>query len=143
MSQHSHLHQHHLEDLVAATLRTLQEAGIPLTEQRIAVIKTLAREPGYLSAEELHKKVPKGHRATVYRTLEVLHSQGLALSQSDGATTTYHLAADTDHPHVHLHCKSCSATTSATPEEFSGPANFQVDWHQSQLVGTCADCVAD
>lgn len=140
MSTHRQLHHHGRNELVDSAVKELRARGIPVTEQRVQIIRALAEEPDYLSADQLLKSVPGAHRATVYRTLELLAEVGLAQTKPEGNAAAYHLLGTDEGSHIHLHCSGCGRIHVAPANCCTGPECFIVDWHQSHLVGLCRDC---
>ena len=69
--------------MVETTAETaLQQTGVRLTPQRLAIAGVLAQTGKETSAQELYERVRKKHayigRATVFRSLDRLLSAGLA-----------------------------------------------------------------
>jgi Fur family ferric uptake transcriptional regulator len=130
-----------------------QAAGLRATEPRVRVLQTIARYARPFSAEELYADL-KGQddantgRATVYRTLEQLHSGGwLARIHQQGLEAGY-APSFPGHLH-HLVCTSCGVVIAfegcALDEllaRLAAQTNFAIDGHLLQLYGRCAACQA-
>lgn len=77
------------------------------------MLAVLAGTSDHLSADSvvalLESTDPGVHRATVYRTLDVLADLGIVSHRhAGGGATVYHFAADpAGHEHLHAHCREC------------------------------------
>ncbi len=96
--------------------------------------------------QELREVDPQMGRATVYRAVEVLMSQGLfhCLPFGDGSCR-YRLCGGSHHHHVT--CTQCQRVAEVSvclpPEMFATIAlttNFAIEGHFLELFGRCADC---
>lgn len=141
---------HHAADpdgVVHHALSRLRSRGERVTRARRRLLEVLAERHDHLTAEELARLLhDEGiHRATVYRTLEVLVEAGtLTHRHSPGGATSYHIATPS---HLHGHCASCgevvalpSDTLDATVELLRTSHGFELDPNRSSLVGSCASC---
>jgi Fur family peroxide stress response transcriptional regulator len=126
-----------------------RERGAPVTHQRLAVFRALLESESHPDAEALHKrlrgKYPTLALGTVYKTLEMLQSLGLARAvSSPGPTRRFD---GNQHPHHHLWCTRCRRLTDVELDELAditlpeGLA-FQVTDITIQFNGICADCRA-
>ncbi len=144
---HAQLHAHTgAADAAVAALRT---HGERVTAPRRAVLDALAGADA-LTADDVVARVSDAgiHRATVYRTLDLLADRGVAARRlvPDGASR-YHLAATAPgHEHLHAHCRVCGAVVSV-PSDVLAPAvasvaasGFDLDPAHSTLTGRCANC---
>ncbi|HHY96130.1 MAG TPA: transcriptional repressor [Firmicutes bacterium] len=121
----------------------LSQAGLRLTPQRQAVLKTLA-EGGHPTAEELYRTLrEKGvAMATLYRTLRLLLRLGLVrqVHVRDGCVR-YELIGES---HCHFVCLSCGRVFDAdSPEAQAGERrrkDFVVMDSDICLFGYCAAC---
>jgi len=87
----------------------LRASGFRITSQRTAILHVLHHSGAHLSPTEIYKKahraVPSLTEPTVYRTLEFLEKNGLAISsQVDNRKLVYEIAGRNHH---HLICQSC------------------------------------
>ncbi|MGX5697588.1 Fur family transcriptional regulator [Agromyces soli] len=154
-SLHSHerLHEALPQAAFETALASLRARGERVTEGRRAVLRALAATSEHLTAEQvvsaLESTDPGVHRATVYRTLDVLAELGIVSSvHVSGGANLYHLAASpAGHEHLHAHCRSCGAVVvlpadalDAVVERAHRLAGFRLEASQSTLVGTCARC---
>lgn len=123
------------------------------TNQRAAILRTLAGTGEFVSAQELHAALRgSGSRiglATVYRALQDMTNAGdLDTVRTGSGEVLYRQCAQPAHHH-HLVCRTCGRT-----QEVEAPGVERwatgvaerygyVDLdHQVELFGTCADCHA-
>ncbi len=135
---------------VAAAVAALHERGERMTAPRQAVIRTMAEQPGHLTAEQVAVKLGEGpvpvHLTTVYRTLERLTELGIVTHVHVGhGPTAYHL---TESAHLHAQCRVCGTVIDlpvdlldGLGEEIQKVAGFELDAEQVVLAGTCARCL--
>jgi Fur family ferric uptake transcriptional regulator len=139
---------------VAKTRRTWTRAGSGFgrqTRQRRAVLRGLAADPGFVTAQVLHARLlAAGDRiglATVYRTLHALAGAGLLDSARDpGGGQLFRLRPAGSHQH-YLICRNCRRSiivTSAAVERWASAAGrrhgFTEVQHVIELTGVCATC---
>lgn len=161
MASHSPSHvdtheQLHLvsPDAAAAAIGALRAHGERVTDARRAVIELLAGTHEHVSADQvatlLEASRPVVHRATVYRTLDVLAELGIVSHIHSGSgATAYHLAASPEgHEHLHAHCRSCGAVIVIPADALADASarvaretGFTIEAQQSMIVGVCASCV--
>lgn len=136
-----------------ATVRTAWRAeGHRLTAPRLRLLEAIVSYAAPFSAEQIyndmHSAAAAPGRATVYRTLEQLHSAGwLARIHTQQGETGY-VPCFPGHLH-HMVCTGCGAVIT-----FSGCAldellarlaeqtHFAIEGHLLQLYGRCAACQA-
>lgn len=136
---------------IAAVRGSWQAGGLRATEPRLRLLETMARYTAPFSAEQLHSDMHAGPaespgRATVYRTIEQLHSGGwLARIHSQGSEAGY-APSFPGHLH-HLFCTSCGvviAFEGCALEELlarlASQTSFAIEGHLLQLYGRCAAC---
>ncbi|MCX6070051.1 MAG: Fur family transcriptional regulator [Chloroflexi bacterium] len=133
-------------------LGAMQSAGARLTAPRRAVARVLSESHGWMSAEAItaraRRHCPSIGLVTVYRTLELLESLGIA-RRVHGPTGCHGYAlASIDDGHF-IVCRACQQVI-----EFEGcdvdrvvrrvtrQTGFQVEAHMLELVGLCPDCGA-
>lgn len=148
---HEQLHSRAAADAVSAAVVRLRERGERVTAPRRAVLEVLAGRSDHLTADEVSILLEGTdvHRATVYRTLDVLAAAGVVSHRHHaGGATRYHLAAAAEGAeHLHGHCRGCGtvvvlpadalASAAATLREAGG---FRLEAEQSTLVGLCREC---
>jgi Fur family peroxide stress response transcriptional regulator len=91
-------------------VQTLQNAGLRVTPQRLAITRLLVGTDRHPTAqmiyEELRPEHPSLSLATVYNTLEVLVEAGVINALGAAGDDSIHYDADTS-PHVNLACIAC------------------------------------
>lgn len=136
--------------------KQLHQAGLKLTPQRRATVKTLLRlHESHLSAEELFAKVKEAEPdiglATVYRTLEVLAELRIVnrVSFEDGITRYDLRTEDSGHFHHHLLCQVCGRVEEIhedllldVEQKVEQDYGFKVADHRLTFLGICARCRA-
>jgi Fe2+ or Zn2+ uptake regulation protein len=122
-----------------------------MTRPRRAVLSALARRGGHLTAEDVVAAVAdidaSVHRASVYRTLEVLSSLGVVQHVHVGhGGTTYHLLTELG-PHLHAQCRTCGAVHDLPGDLLDDVAAilarqhaFVLDADHVALSGRCTEC---
>ena len=90
--------QYHLVVVETTAQVALQQTGVRLTPQRLAIAAVLAQTGKETSAQELYDRVRKKHayigRATVFRSLDRLVSAGLAQRLEEDPDGTLPLSID-------------------------------------------------
>lgn len=129
----SHLHAH----------------GFRMTPQRLAILKILRESGGHLAPAEVYQRaqdvMPGLTEATVYRTLNFLVEQGLALAAHIGnGQLVYEIAG---HNHHHLICRACRHTyeidhsiLEALYEQLQAETGYKIDSIHVTFFGLCPDC---
>jgi Fur family ferric uptake transcriptional regulator len=138
--------------MTADILGAMQSAGARLTAPRRAVAYVLGESHGWMSAEVIaaraRRHCPSIGLVTVYRTLDLLESLGIA-RRVHGPTGCHGYAlASIDDGHF-IVCRACRQVI-----EFEGcdvdrvvrrvtrQTGFQVEAHMLELVGLCPACGA-
>ncbi len=131
----------------------MRARGLRITHQRKILADLLDRASDHLDAEEVYRqasrKDPRLHRATVYRTLNVLKKLGLIdeldLMHVSGERHYYEIRPSEFH--IHLICMSCGSV-----EEPSGPlwqnlkrrvheeTGFKPEIVRLEMGGRCVNC---
>lgn len=128
----------------------LQRKGMKRSMVRFAILEAFVAFRGHVSAEELTARVrehlPRASPSTVYRTLNLLVSAGLATSRTFGDGHTRFEPASTDH-HDHLICTACSRvvefkddTIERLQEAVAKRFGFEITSHKLELYGACKQC---
>ena len=125
-------------------------AGTRVTRQRRAVLDAVAAAPGAFTLVEIYDRArsiePGLGLATVYRTVELLRTEGRVRPLSGAARATYVRCAPGHHHH--LVCLSCGAVEEtdlcAAPSdaEVQRRHGFRPSGHELDVYGTCARCAA-
>lgn len=150
---HDDLHARAADEAVRTALATLRERGARVTAPRRAVIEVLAGRADLLTADEVAALLEGGdvHRATVYRTLDMLADSGVVAHRHGvGGATRYHLAATAEGAeHRHGHCAGCGTIVvlpanalDAAVDRLRVETGFRLEVDRSTLVGLCRDCAA-
>jgi Fur family ferric uptake transcriptional regulator len=138
-------------DVIDRFTTFLRERHLPVTQQRLAIADILLRAPGHLSADDvgdaLTKKGQSVGLATVYRTLDLLVTCGLAEQRDFGEGFKRYEAARNQPNHYHLTCTVCGAVTEffddRIPEIIRRAASnrgFVPSQHRLLVRGTCRAC---
>ncbi len=134
----SHITKHHLK----------------ATKERSAILKAFLDSERHVSAEALYRQMKdEGSTiglATVYRTLNLFCSSGLAEQRRFGdGQARYELTYNVDH-HDHLICKECDLIIEFENDEIEAlqkkvakENNFKVSSHRLELYGVCSECLKE
>ncbi len=128
-----------------------RDRGRRRTRQRLLIWDAVVGTRGaHFSAADLARMVsrydPAVHRATVYRTLDLLVDDGLLLRTDLGAERVYYELA-TDHRHHHVVCTSCGRVVhvhddviAATIAVIEAATGFSVGKDELTFPGRCHGC---
>jgi len=133
------------------TAQHLRASGHRLTPQRLAILSILEEHGGHLTPTEIFERavqrVPGLTEATVYRTLDFLARNGMALVAHVGDGRLVYESAG--HNHHHLICRDCGDTVEiehdlleALYERFFERTGFRIDASHVTFFGHCPDCAA-
>jgi Fur family ferric uptake transcriptional regulator len=128
------------------TSERLEGVGYRLTPSRRAVLGAISTSRSPFTVEDICSAVPLVGRATVFRTMKLLHELDVVcrVPLEDGSVR--YSVSRSGHHH-HLVCGECGAV-----EEFSDPAldvliqekaashRFELDGHSLELYGRCFRC---
>jgi Fe2+ or Zn2+ uptake regulation protein len=129
-------------------IKRMQEKGLKLTSQRLAILEFLAQKgsshPGArFIHEQLRKRLKSLSLSTVYLTLRELERHGLIrileFDRSENRCET------NPNMHVNLICKKCHQIADypslpLKPEEVLRKAGFQVTDARAEYYGLCKRC---
>jgi Fur family ferric uptake transcriptional regulator len=129
----------------------LRKNGIPVTAQRVAVLRSLSDTPHGTAdaiAESVRTKIGVISRQAVYDTLGLLAKKGLIRRiQPAGSPALYEDRIGDNHHH--LICRSCGKTVDVDCAVGESPclnaaetAGFEIDEAEVIYWGTCPDCRA-
>ena len=133
-----------------ALAKRITSRGKRLTKQRVIVAQALVAERQAVSAQELHRRLRRGHPrlglATVYRALEAQVESGMATRLERPGHVSAYVACVPEHHH-HLVCTSCQRVDDVD-ETILRPVlrgirdrhDFQVDHERLDFYGLCARC---
>ncbi len=130
--------------------------GLKNSRQRELIAETFFSATGHLSVDELLERVrtedPRVGQATVYRTMKLLASCGLAEVRQfgDGHARYEHVSGDDHEHHDHLICTSCgrivefvNTEIEALQDRVAEAHGFVIAHHKMELYGLCETCRAD
>jgi Fur family ferric uptake transcriptional regulator len=128
----------------------LRAKGFRMTPQRMMVLEAVGASDDHISAEEIfkqaHAKYPYLNISTVYRTLELLKTQGLvAESDLGGGRLVYHPVGKAHHHH--LVCRKCGSVQDVDESVFDRleadlkkQYGFSAELEHMAIFGTCKKC---
>jgi Fur family ferric uptake transcriptional regulator len=150
---HERLHRVSPDGALATAVEALRARGERVTGARRAVLRLLANTSEHLSADEVALRLesadPGVHRATVYRTLDVLTDLGVVsqVNTTTGANVYHFASSPAGSEHLHAHCRVCGSVVVIPADSLAEVATrvshltgFRLEPAQSTLVGLCADC---
>lgn len=127
-----------------------QGATIRNTAQKNAVRQALAEAPGFLAAQDLHRRLhADGHRvglATVYRQLNALATEGEADIVTKAGERLFRTCSQPDHHHHHLICETCSDAVEVAPSDedwvsqIAADHGYAITRHTVEIYGYCPRC---
>jgi Fur family transcriptional regulator, peroxide stress response regulator len=131
---------------------TLQQAGMRLTPQRMAVCKLLTESDEHPTAAAIYKELrpqfPSLSLATVYNTLETLVSLGAVNVLGHAGDDQVHYDADLE-PHVNLACIACHRIMDIPSEhiqhldsEIAQASGYKLLGSRVLYYGLCPECQA-
>lgn len=129
----------------------MRQQGLRSTEQRRLIVDTFFEIGEHVTLDRVLELVrasdPRIGYATVYRTMKMLATSGIARECRFGDGFTRYELADEQTHHDHLICLGCGQIT-----EFEEPAieeiqrsvasryGFEIHEHKHELYGLCAEC---
>ena len=136
-------------------LESLHQQGVRLTAQRALILEDLFHHQGHRTAEDIFQNVsehlPGLNRATVYRTLDLLHeAQVVTTFGGPDGITEFELVRNEGDLHHHLVCQQCGAELALEGEpveqlkaEILRRTGFQADLQHMVITGLCVRCAAE
>ncbi len=129
----------------------LRDHGHRLTPQRLAILQILEEQGGHLTPSAIYERavqrLPGLTEATVYRTLEFLVENKLALVAHIGDGHLVYESARRNHHH--LICRGCGYTVEIDHHQladlfaqFEQQTGFQIDCAHITFFGLCPACSA-
>ena len=130
----------------------LAENHLKRSEQREAIVDAFLRSDRHLSVDDLlrlvQKRRPDVGRTTVYRTLKLLQSAGLATELELRGETRFEREYNRAH-HDHFICQGCGEIIEfSSPEieriqdEIADGLGFVIEGHRHQIFGRCRACAS-
>jgi Fur family transcriptional regulator, ferric uptake regulator len=131
--------------------RTLKQAGLAKTSQRMAVLESLIAAVAPLSVREILEGIRgklKINRVTVYRILASFKEGGIVREVGTGQGIGYFEMACLHNPiHPHFNCRRCGAVLCLPPLTLSQawdflarPSTFSIEAVNVQITGICCLC---
>ncbi len=130
---------------------SLRSRGRRVTPQRRLIWAALTAVPdAHLSVEQIVARVredlPGVNSSTVYRSLDVLVSEGLVLRTELGSDRTFYEPAY-DHRHHHVVCRGCGAVAHVhddllgdLPARVGAASGYALGNEEVTLFGRCPSC---
>ena len=130
----------------------LREHGLPVTAQRLAVLRAVASRPhatADLIAEVVRSEIGTVSRQAVYNSLGMLAENGLIRRiQPAGSAARYEDRVGDNHHH--LICRACGDTVDVDCAVGSTPcltaaddSGYEIDEAEVIYWGTCPSCLAE
>lgn len=134
-------------------VNVLRTRGYRITPQRELIIEILSGANQHMTAEQIFDQLRLQTRAlniaTVYRTLELLTAEGLAVRNDLGAESVY-FATMQHGPHIHLVCRHCSRVVDAEyslieplTDDLQHHYDFVADLRHISITGVCSTCQSE
>lgn len=129
----------------------LRQHGIPITAQRLAVLRAVSGRPHATAdaiTEDVRAAIGSISRQAVYDALGMLSEKGLIRRiQPSGSAALYEDRVDDNHHHVI--CRTCGKTGDVDCAVGNAPcltacddSGFRIDEAEVIYWGTCPDCLA-
>ena len=127
------------------------KVGLKTSQKRSIIIEYFLHEDKHFSVEELYNEIKKIRSgisySTVYRTLKLLTSYGLADECNfDDGISKFEPVHKTHH-HDHLICKNCgkiiefkNSKIEKLQQDVAKKYKFSIKFHRLALYGLCIDC---
>ncbi len=130
----------------------LKRRGLNRSSRRDVVVSAFLASNKHLSVDDLYnlvrRKSPGIGRTTVYRTLKLLESAGLAQALVLQGETRFERELNRRH-HDHFICSLCGSIFEFTSDEIESlqeqearKIGFLIEGHKHQVYGKCAKCAA-
>lgn len=142
---------HSVDREVTRFQQFLQQQGLKLTSERIALVREIFSIHYHFEADELllkmKEKSVKISRATVYRTLELLVKSGMVRRVHLGEDHYHYEHVTGNSHHDHLICTTCGGVIEFHDEELErlqmaicDKKKFTPTFHNLQILGVCDSC---
>lgn len=130
--------------------KIIRDMGLKVTNQRMAILKSLSKGRAHRSAQEVFEAVSKVHSeigfATVYRFLRDLSSRGFVTEVRMGGLPARYELTPKGH-HDHLTCVRCTKIVEFENDQIEKLQKqiainngFQLLGHVLELYGLCPEC---
>ena len=139
-------------DEIAVLNAHIKRRGLNRSSRRDVVVSTFLASNKHLSVDDLYnlvrRKSPGIGRTTVYRTLKLLESAGLAQALVLEGETRFERELNRRH-HDHFICSVCGSIFEFSSDEIESlqedearKIGFKIEGHKHQVYGKCASCLA-
>lgn len=127
-------------------IERLEVRGHRVTASRRRVIEAVLAQPSHFTVDDVLRGARKVGRATVFRTMKLLHDLNLVcrVLLDDG---TLHYRLSTRGHHHHLVCTDCgrvedfsNCDVGALVQELSRATEYEIQAHWLEVYGRCASC---
>ncbi|MGA9397443.1 MAG: Fur family transcriptional regulator [Anaerolineaceae bacterium] len=130
-------------------IEQLHSRGFRVTNQRLAVFSIVNEAEGHLSAIQIYQRaletIPGVTESTIYRTLDFLSHQGLALVAHIGNGHLVYESAERNH--LHAACERCGNVIELDPTMLSPLSSsiekatgYRLNTNHFTFLGTCPAC---
>ena len=141
----------HVQREITRFQEFLQQQGLKLTSERVALVREIFSIHYHFEADELlfkmKEKSVKISRATVYRTLELLVKSGMVRRVHLGEDHYHYEHVTGNSHHDHLICTTCGGVIEFHDEllearqlEICVKKKFTPTFHNLQILGVCDAC---
>jgi len=124
--------------------------GLRMSHPRFLVYQELSISESPMSPQELYQCLTKKERkiglTSIYRSLDLFESLGIAFKIINASSVKYKLCEIEDHHH-HIICKKCGNVVelhfcdiSAWSEKVTESTGYEVTDHQLNFYGFCKEC---
>lgn len=128
-------------------IKRLRDQGFRLTQVRQNLVEYILSYEGHWTIQEMielvKKKWPSIGQATLYRTVSLLHQQGLLLETRLGSNAARYEVLSNEH-HDHLTCQECgeifefeNKKIEELQEQIARELGFKLSDHRMELFGKC------
>ena len=130
--------------------KTLNSAGLRMTNQRTLILDIIRRGHGHLDADEVYRQAREKQArlslSTVYRTLRMLKELGL-VEELHFDEAHHHYEAKPSAEHHHLICLGCGKIvefqcqlSQKMKREIAHKKGFEVTGVEVHMTGYCSKC---
>jgi len=135
---------------ISEMIGALQQAGLRLTAQRLAICRALVQSQEHPTAQtvytQLRREFPSLSRATVYNTLRTLVDAGLVQELGPAGDGAVHYDADLS-PHINLICTRChriedlaNVSLAEVAQRVMETSGYQLRGARVAYYGLCPRC---
>ncbi len=139
------------QDILKKSYQSKLKKPLKSSVKRALIVNYFMNRNRHFSVEELYDEIKKMSLkisySTVYRTLNLLSSIGLARECVFKDGMTRFEPAHRSRHHDHLVCERCGKIIEfeepkieKLQKEVARRHKFTVDWHRMELYGLCAEC---